>query len=105
MRKLFGGAIAFALTLSVMPAVAGDVIHADRAPATFHALSQLPVGDRAALTPLSADELAAIVGGNHTPTAFVFTPVTPTCGECGAPGASNVGAGPGGVGIPLLRGL
>ncbi len=97
MHKVFGGAIAFALTLSVMPAVAGDVIHADRAPATFHALSQLPVGDRAALTPLSADELAAIAGGNHTTMAFVFTPVTPdhACGEC---------AGPGEVGVPLLRG-
>ncbi len=66
MRKLLGGAIAFALTLSVMPALAGDVPPADQAPATFHALSQLPVGDQAALTPLSADELAAIAGGEHT---------------------------------------
>jgi hypothetical protein len=72
MRKLLGGAIVFALTLSVLPAVAGDVPPADQAPATFHALSQLSVGDRAALTPLSADQLAAIAGGSHTTMAFLF---------------------------------
>jgi hypothetical protein len=63
MSKLLGCAIAFALTLSVMPALAGDVTPADQAPATFHALRQLPLGDRAALIPLSADQLAAIAGG------------------------------------------
>jgi hypothetical protein len=72
MRKLLGGAIVFALTLSVLPAVAADVTPADQAAATFHALSQLPVGDRAALTPLSADQLAAIEGGDHTPMLFAL---------------------------------
>jgi hypothetical protein len=76
MSKLLGGAIALALTLLVLPAVAGDVPPADQAPATFHALSQLPVGDRAALTPLSADQLAAIEGGSHTPVAFSLNQFT-----------------------------
>ena len=95
MRKLLGCAIAVALTLSVMPALAGGTPPADQAPATFHALSRLPAGEQAALTPLSADELAAIEGGTHTTMAFVFTPATleGACGACGAPGANGAGAG------------
>jgi hypothetical protein len=105
MSKLLGCAIALALTLSGMPALAGDATPADQAPATFHALSQLPVGDRAALTPLSADQLAAIVGGSHAPMAphlDQFTLET-ICGACGAPGANGAGVNADAVRpLPLL---
>jgi hypothetical protein len=111
MSKLLGCAIALALTLSVMPALAGDVTPADQTPATFLALHQLPVGDRAALTPLSADQLAAIEGGQ--PGAIIvgavgdalrpaplmglgltLLPLDVRCGECSAPGAIRMTAPP-----------
>jgi phenylpropionate dioxygenase-like ring-hydroxylating dioxygenase large terminal subunit len=53
MRKYLGLAMVFALVVSVVPALAGE---------SFHALSQLPAGEQAALTPLPDAQLATIAG-------------------------------------------
>jgi hypothetical protein len=53
MKTAIGIVVAFALALSVVPAVAGD---------TFHALRALPTPEQATLTPLPDDQLAAIEG-------------------------------------------
>jgi hypothetical protein len=45
--------LAFALALSVVPAIAND---------TFHAFSSLPAVEQTGLTPLSDDQLAAVEG-------------------------------------------
>lgn len=53
MRKYLGLAIVVALVVSVVPALAGE---------SFHALSRLPAGEQAALTPLPDAQLATIEG-------------------------------------------
>jgi hypothetical protein len=53
MRKYIGLAMVFALVVSVVPALAGE---------SFHALSQLPALEQAALTPLPDAQLATIEG-------------------------------------------
>jgi hypothetical protein len=55
MRKYLGLAIVVALVVSVVPALAGDG-------ESFHALSRLPAGEQAALTPLPDAQLATIEG-------------------------------------------
>jgi hypothetical protein len=53
MKGVIGLALAFALTLSVVPAIAGD---------TFHAFSTLPAAARASLAPMPDAQLAAVEG-------------------------------------------
>ena len=53
MRKYLGIAAVCALVVSVVPALAGE---------SFHALSRLPAGEQAALTPLPDAQLATIEG-------------------------------------------
>jgi hypothetical protein len=55
MKRLLGIAMLLTLILSVAPVLAGDA---------FHALSQLPATDQAALTPLDDAQLATIEGGD-----------------------------------------
>jgi hypothetical protein len=55
MKTVIGLAAALALTLSALPATAGDM---------FQALSAIPAGERARLSPLTDDQLAAIEGEN-----------------------------------------
>jgi hypothetical protein len=55
MKTVIGLAAALALTLSAVPATAGDM---------FQALSAIPAGERARLSPLTDDQLAAIEGEN-----------------------------------------
>jgi hypothetical protein len=55
MKKYLGLAIVVALVVSVVPALAGDG-------ESFHALSRLPAGEQAALTPLPDAQLATIEG-------------------------------------------
>ena len=55
MRKYLGLALVVALVVSVVPALAGDG-------ESFHALSRLPAGGQAALTPLPDAQLATIEG-------------------------------------------
>jgi hypothetical protein len=53
MKKYLGLALVVALVVSVVPALAGE---------SFHALSRLPAGEQAALTPLPDAQLASIEG-------------------------------------------
>jgi hypothetical protein len=53
MKRLIGVVCVLALLVAVAPAMAADV---------FHAFSQLPTQERAALTPLPDDQLASIEG-------------------------------------------
>jgi hypothetical protein len=53
MKTVMGLAAALALMLSTVPATAG---------AMFHAVSALPAGERARLTPLDDGQLAAVEG-------------------------------------------
>jgi hypothetical protein len=55
MNTVMSVVLALALTLSAMPALAGD---------TFQAFSTLPAAEQATLTPLPDDQLAAITGGD-----------------------------------------
>jgi hypothetical protein len=54
MKKLIGVVSVLAFLGAVVPAMAADDV--------FHALSQLPTQERAALTPLPDDQLASIEG-------------------------------------------
>ncbi len=56
MKKLISVAMALVLTLAVVPAMAAD---------TFQAFSQMPATDRALLTPLDDDQLAAVEGARR----------------------------------------
>jgi hypothetical protein len=58
MKIIIGVVLAFCLTLCGVPAIADD---------TFQALSKMPTTDRALLTPLSDDQLAAIEGASLSP--------------------------------------
>jgi hypothetical protein len=53
MQRLIGIVAVLALLVAVSPAIAGDA---------FHALSQLPTTERAALTPLPDKQLASVEG-------------------------------------------
>ncbi|MDQ3930722.1 MAG: hypothetical protein M3328_16445 [Chloroflexota bacterium] len=53
MKQYLGLAMVFALVVSVVPALAGE---------SFHAFSQLPALEQAALTPLPDAQLATIEG-------------------------------------------
>jgi hypothetical protein len=53
MNTVMSVVLALALTLSAMPALAGD---------TFQAFSTLPAAEQATLTPLPDDQLAAVEG-------------------------------------------
>jgi hypothetical protein len=53
MKGMIGVALAFALALCAAPAMAGD---------TFQAFRTLPAAERARLTPLADDQLAAVEG-------------------------------------------
>jgi hypothetical protein len=53
MNTVMSVVLALALTLSAMPAIAGD---------TFQAFSTLPAAEQATLTPLPDDQLAAVEG-------------------------------------------
>ena len=53
MKRLIGVVCVLALLVAVAPAMAADV---------FHAFSQLPTQEQAALTPLPDDQLASIEG-------------------------------------------
>jgi hypothetical protein len=55
MKTIIGLIAALALTLSAVPATAGDM---------FRALSTIPAGERARLTPLDDNQLAAVEGEN-----------------------------------------
>jgi hypothetical protein len=55
MKTVIGLAAALALTLSAVSARAGDM---------FQALSTIPAGEQARLTPLDDDQLAAVAGEN-----------------------------------------
>jgi hypothetical protein len=55
MKTIIGLAAALALMLSAVPATAGDM---------FRALSTIPAGERARLTPLDDNQLAAVEGEN-----------------------------------------
>jgi hypothetical protein len=65
MKRLIGATLALALILAGTPVLADTASNIGQAPATFHALSQLPVEQQAALTPLPDDQLGAIVGGTR----------------------------------------
>jgi hypothetical protein len=51
--------------LCVVPAMAGSTSSIDKAPGTFHALSQLPAAKHTTLTPLTDKQLAAIEGQDN----------------------------------------
>ena len=55
MKTIIGLATALTLILSAVPATAGDM---------FRALSTIPAGERARLTPLDDNQLAAVEGEN-----------------------------------------
>ena len=64
MKKLSIISILLALVLSIVPAMAAsDESSSGKTPATFHALSKMPSGERAALPPLADEQLASIEGG------------------------------------------
>jgi hypothetical protein len=63
MKRFIAVAIALLLALSVAPAMAGDDLLANQGTLTFHALSTMSTAERAALTPLTGEQLAAINGG------------------------------------------
>jgi hypothetical protein len=56
MKTVISVAVAFALVLSVVPAIAGD---------SFQALSGMPAGEQTLLTPLSDEQLATIEGAAY----------------------------------------
>lgn len=62
MKGMIGIALAFALALYAVPAMAGD---------TFQAFRRLPAGERARLTPLADDQLAA-TEGEHVATVTLL---------------------------------
>ena len=73
MKKLSIISIVLALVLSIVPAMAAsDESISGKAPATFHALSRMPSGQPAALSPLTDNQLASIEGGGS---CFVCTGV------------------------------
>jgi hypothetical protein len=62
-QKLSIISLVLALVLSIVPPMAaGDESISGKTPASFHALSRMPGGERAALTPLADDQLASIEG-------------------------------------------
>ena len=64
MKKLSIVSIVLALVLSIVPAMAAcDESIRGKTPSTFHALSGMPSGERAALIPLTDDQLASKEGG------------------------------------------
>jgi bacteriocin-like protein len=72
-KKLSIISIVFALVLSIVPAMAAsDESISGKEPATFHALSRMPSGKHAALSPLTDNQLASIEGGGS---CFVCTGV------------------------------
>ena len=90
MKIAIGVVLAFALTLSVMPAGASD---------TFHAFSTLPAVEQASLTPLSNDQLDAVEGGAFPPypdlpTVSINIAVLPqinVCAVCKGVVQTNIG--------------
>jgi hypothetical protein len=68
MKTVIGLAAALALTLSAVPATAGD---------KFQALSMIPAGERARLIPLTDDQLAAIEGENIIVLIRLLLVITP----------------------------
>ena len=63
MKKLSILSLVLALVLSIVPPMAaGDESISGKTPASFHALSRIAGGERAALTPLADDQLASIEG-------------------------------------------
>jgi hypothetical protein len=75
MKAAIGLVVALALTLSAVPVIAGD---------TFHALSTLSAAERASLTPLPDDRLAAVEGGLNINIAVQVAIVTQVnvCAVC-----------------------
>ena len=64
MQKLSIISLVLALVLSIVPPMAaGDEPISGKTPASFHALSRMPSGERAALSLLTDDQLASIEGG------------------------------------------
>jgi hypothetical protein len=68
MKTVIGLAAAVILALSAAPATAGDM---------FQALSTIPAGERAYLTPLTDDQLAAIEGENILVLIHLLLTITP----------------------------
>lgn len=68
MKTVISLAAAVALALSAVPATAGDM---------FQALSTIPAGERARLTPLTDDHLAAIEGENIPVLIRLVLAITP----------------------------
>lgn len=63
MKKLSMISTLLALVLSIVPAMAAsDASSSGKTPASFHALSRMPSGERTALPPLTDDQLASIEG-------------------------------------------
>jgi hypothetical protein len=63
-QKLSIISLVLALVLSIVPPMAaGDEPISGKTPASFHALSRVPSGERAALPLLTDDQLASIEGG------------------------------------------
>jgi hypothetical protein len=90
MKTVLGLVLAFALALSVLPAVASD---------TFHAFSTLPAVEQARLTPLSDGQLAVVEGGAFPPfpdypTVAINIAILPqinVCAVCGGVVQTNIG--------------
>jgi hypothetical protein len=68
MKTVISLAAAVVLALSAVPATAGDM---------FQALSTIPAGERARLTPLTDDHLAAIEGENIPVLIRLLLAITP----------------------------
>jgi hypothetical protein len=71
MKTIIGFAAVLALTLSAIPATAGDRIWA---------LSTIPAGERVRLTPLSDDQLGAVQGKEGFPHELLLQLLNPLCG-------------------------
>lgn len=65
MKKIGSLVAALALTLLVVPAMAGDTSSVGDGQGTFYALSKLPTAESTPLTQMTDDQLAAIEGGDN----------------------------------------
>jgi hypothetical protein len=88
MRIIIGVALALSLTLSVVPAIAGD---------TFHAFRTLSATEQTTLTPMHDDQLATVEGATpfSIPSIIVNVTVHPqinVCAVCEDVVQENLGA-------------